>query len=127
MHEVAPTAAVAALFLAAGVGGLANLFSSHYRVYGLLAGACGREWIGGSPWAAARAPDGSGPGRRRARARRAPTATLLLLLLPPPRRPPGRPAPADTRRRRAPRPRPRQSAASRTRCMRPMRRRQTPP
>jgi hypothetical protein len=43
MYEVAPSAAVAALFLAAGVGALAHLLLSRYRVYGLLAGACGRE------------------------------------------------------------------------------------
>lgn len=45
MYEQAPSAAVAALFLALAVGALANFFSSHYRVYGLISGACARETI----------------------------------------------------------------------------------
>jgi hypothetical protein len=43
MIDYAPSAAVAALFLGLAIGALANFFSSHYRVYGVLALACARE------------------------------------------------------------------------------------
>lgn len=43
LMQVAGNAAVAALFLASAGGSLASLFTSFYRVYGALAGACARE------------------------------------------------------------------------------------
>lgn len=56
MIEQAPSAAVAALYLAVAFGALASFFTSHYRVYGVLAGSCARRWpLLGLRWSATRA------------------------------------------------------------------------